>query len=132
MNGLNQDHTTRMRIGNFDSVLIRYSDETSAFANDADFVEIIQNKIKRIETALPKILVDLSQELTAAAYSQDANEFYRSNEIEKLKNELIVREIELLSDDEITLSLIAPLQYPDYTISCQLNGNLDIEECTLD
>jgi hypothetical protein len=71
---------------------------------------------------------EVVEELTEAAYEDDADEVDMAEALSALKDDITLDGVVVFGDGGLTLLYIAPEEYPDLIIYCLLDDDLEIDD----
>lgn len=100
---------------------------------DLPDLETMQETVKHALARLTEEILDareleVVEELTEAAYEDDADEVEMAEALAALKDDIALDGVVVFGDGGLTLLYIAPEEYPDLIIYCLLDEDLEIDD----
>ncbi len=91
--------------------------------------ETVKHSLARLtEEILEAREREVVEELTEAAYEDDADEVDMAEALSALKDDITLDGVVVFGDGGLTLLYIAPEEYPDLIIYCLLDDDLEIDD----
>ena len=91
--------------------------------------ETVKHSLARLtEEILEAREREVVEELTEAAYEDDADEVDMAEALSALKDDIALDGVVVFGDGGLTLLYIAPEEYPDLIIYCLLDDDLEIDD----
>lgn len=91
--------------------------------------ETVQHSLARLtEEILDAREREVVEELTEAAYEDDADEVDMAEALSALRDDIALDGVVVFGDGGLTLLYIAPEEYPDLIIYCLLDEDLEIDD----
>ncbi|MEJ6554522.1 hypothetical protein PQI51_05755 [Microbacterium esteraromaticum] len=91
--------------------------------------ETVKHSLARLtEEILEAREREVVEELTEAAYEDDADEVDMAEALSALKDDITLDGVIVFGDGGLTLLYIAPEEYPDLIIYCLLDDDLEIDD----
>ncbi|MEV7631070.1 hypothetical protein AB0N64_01540 [Microbacterium sp. NPDC089318] len=91
--------------------------------------ETVKHSLARLtEEILEARELEVVEELTEAAYEDDADEVDVAEALAALKDDIALDGVVVFGDGGLTLLYIAPEEYPDLIIYCLLDEDLEIDD----
>ncbi len=100
---------------------------------DLPDLDTMQETVKHALARLTEEILDareqeVVEELTEAAYEDDADEVDMAEALSALKDDIALDGVIVFGDGGLTLLYIAPEEYPDLIIYCLLDDDLEIDD----
>lgn len=108
-------------------------DEEPVEREDLPDLDTMQETVKHSLARLTEEILEarereVVEELTQAAYEDDADEVDMAEALSALKDDIALDGVVVFGDGGLTLLYIAPEEYPDLIIYCLLDDDLEIDD----